>query len=127
MSFWGVECALAVNGTGGPVKRKLLLFFFIPTLTLALARVFGAQVVVLCVLAVVVMVSVLALLYWRSFHNSWRDRYHRHRVWKAKRSQPPAGVGVTVVVTDIQASTLLWQECPSDMMDAQSAHDKLMR
>jgi hypothetical protein len=42
-------------------------------------------------------------------------------------SEPPKKGQMTVVVTDIQASTKLWQLCPADMDAAQAMHDRLLR
>jgi class 3 adenylate cyclase len=42
-------------------------------------------------------------------------------------SEPPKTGQITVVVTDIQSSTKLWQLCPEDMDAAQAMHDQLLR
>jgi len=39
---------------------------------------------------------------------------------------PPKG-NVTIVYTDVQGSTLLWESCPSAMKRAQDIHDTIMR
>ena len=42
-------------------------------------------------------------------------------------SEPPTKGQITVVVTDIEASTKLWQVCPEEMDTAQVMHDQLLR
>eukprot|EP00985_Skeletonema_marinoi_P026329 scaffold20342_cov90-Skeletonema_marinoi.AAC.1 len=44
----------------------------------------------------------------------------------AKSLSPPKGK-VTIVYTDVQGSTLLWESCPSAMKKAQDIHDTIMR
>jgi len=44
-----------------------------------------------------------------------------------KRSHAPSDAEVTIVVTDVQASTKLWQQASVHMNRALSAHDKIMR
>lgn len=44
----------------------------------------------------------------------------------AKSLSPPKG-NVTIVYTDVQGSTLLWESCPSAMQKAQDIHDTIMR
>lgn len=44
----------------------------------------------------------------------------------AKSLSPPEG-NVTIVYTDVQGSTLLWESCPSAMKKAQDIHDTIMR
>ena len=45
---------------------------------------------------------------------------------KAKDMTAPSGE-VTVIYTDVQGSTALWEACPSDMKKAQDIHDDIMR
>ncbi|EJK47479.1 hypothetical protein THAOC_33797 [Thalassiosira oceanica] len=45
---------------------------------------------------------------------------------KAKEMEAPSGE-VTVIYTDVQGSTALWEACPSDMKKAQDIHDDIMR
>lgn len=44
-----------------------------------------------------------------------------------KRSHPPSDEEVTIVVTDIQASSKLWHTAPVHMNKALAVHDKIMR
>ena len=44
-----------------------------------------------------------------------------------KRSHPPTDAEVTIVVTDVQASTQLWQKASVHMNRALAIHDKIMR
>ena len=44
----------------------------------------------------------------------------------AKSLSPPEG-NVTIVYTDVQGSTLLWESCPSAMKKAQDIHDTILR
>jgi len=44
-----------------------------------------------------------------------------------KRSHPPSELEVTIVVTDVQASTKLWQLVPLHMNKALVVHDKIIR
>ena len=45
---------------------------------------------------------------------------------KAKVMSAPTGE-VTIVYTDVQGSTSLWESCPSAMKEAQDIHDIIMR
>jgi len=45
---------------------------------------------------------------------------------KAKDMTAPTGE-VTIIYTDVQGSTALWEACPSDMKKAQDIHDQIMR
>lgn len=45
---------------------------------------------------------------------------------KAKDMTYPTG-DVTIIYTDVQGSTSLWESCPSDMKKAQDIHDDIMR
>lgn len=52
------------------------------------------------------------------------------KLWHASSlplAEPPKEGQITVVVTDLQSSTKLWQLCPEEMDTAQSMHDQLMR
>ncbi len=44
----------------------------------------------------------------------------------ARSLSPPTG-NVTIVYTDVQGSTLLWEACPSAMKRAQDIHDTILR
>ena len=45
---------------------------------------------------------------------------------KAKEKHNPDGI-VTIIFTDVQGSTSLWESCPSDMKKAVDIHDTIMR
>ena len=45
---------------------------------------------------------------------------------QAKNMTYPTG-DVTIIYTDVQGSTSLWESCPSDMKKAQDIHDDIMR
>ena len=45
---------------------------------------------------------------------------------KAKNVSAPQG-DVTIIFTDVQGSTSLWEACPTDMKQAQDIHDVIMR
>ena len=45
---------------------------------------------------------------------------------RAKDMTPPHG-DVTIIFTDVQGSTSLWEACPTDMKKAQDIHDMIMR
>ncbi|KAL7533230.1 hypothetical protein ACHAWF_004399 [Thalassiosira exigua] len=56
-----------------------------------------------------------------------RDQaFKRGALNKAKHLVPPSG-DVTIIYTDVQGSTSLWESCPSDMKKAQDIHDDIMR
>ena len=46
---------------------------------------------------------------------------------RQREGRPAAQQQVTVVVTDVQNSTLLWESCPQEMNAAIEMHDSLMR
>ena len=45
---------------------------------------------------------------------------------KAKHMSAPEGK-VTIIYTDVQGSTSLWESCPTDMKKSQDIHDMIMR
>ena len=51
---------------------------------------------------------------------------HRSATNRAKDMTYPRG-DVTIIFTDVQGSTSLWEACPTDMKKAQDIHDVIMR
>ena len=51
---------------------------------------------------------------------------HRSAINRAKDMSYPRGE-VTIIFTDVQGSTSLWEACPTDMKKAQDIHDVIMR
>jgi class 3 adenylate cyclase len=52
--------------------------------------------------------------------------FHPSATNKAKDMTPPQG-DVTIIFTDVQGSTSLWEACPTDMKKAQDIHDMILR
>ncbi|CAG9463706.1 unnamed protein product [Pedinophyceae sp. YPF-701] len=70
-----------------------------------------------------VLIIVLAVLFFL-----WRDRIAVVLMERRKRAGPPgAGREITLVLTDVQDSTALWEASPHEMATANSMHDAILR
>ncbi|CAG9463910.1 unnamed protein product [Pedinophyceae sp. YPF-701] len=68
----------------------------------------------------VVCSVVLALLFWRQLQAALQDR-------RKRAGPPPGGRDVTLVLTDVEDSTKMWEGNPKDMAVANALHDTVLR
>jgi len=76
-----------------------------------------------------VLVILGASLFFRKFMHAWLIEAYGVYLTRAVKLRGPPGAGqpVALVVTDIQNSTMLWDQYPDAMGDGHDLHDRLLR